>query len=94
MGPRASVHADTGWKRFMNTGEGERVERRLAAIQAANVNGYSRLTGADEEGTLTAERHECVAFSRKPRLPGTDERCRSTEQPSSFQQLARGTRIP
>ena len=29
-----------------------RVERRLAAILAADVAGYSRLTGADEEGTL------------------------------------------
>ena len=26
--------------------------RRLAAILAADVAGYSRLTGADEEGTL------------------------------------------
>jgi adenylate cyclase len=30
----------------------ERVERRLAAILAADVAGYSRLVGADEEGTL------------------------------------------
>jgi TolB-like protein len=29
-----------------------RVERRLAAILAADVTGYSRLIGADEEGTL------------------------------------------
>jgi class 3 adenylate cyclase len=28
--------------------------RRLAAILAADVAGYSRLTGADEEGTLAA----------------------------------------
>ena len=28
-----------------------RVERRLAAILAADVAGYSRLTGMDEEGT-------------------------------------------
>jgi len=27
-------------------------ERRLAAILAAEVAGYSRLMGADEEGTL------------------------------------------
>src|SRR5580700_3866706 len=32
----------------------ERVERRLAAILAADVAGYSRLVGADEEGTLAA----------------------------------------
>lgn len=30
----------------------ERIERRLAAILAADVAGYSRLMGADEEGTL------------------------------------------
>jgi len=29
-------------------------ERRLAAILAADVAGYSRLMGADEVGTLTA----------------------------------------
>lgn len=32
----------------------ERVERRLAAILAADVAGYSRLMGLDEEGTLAA----------------------------------------
>ena len=40
-----------------------RVERRLAAILAADVAGYSRLTGADEEGThaaLKAHRHELI----------------------------------
>jgi TolB-like protein/class 3 adenylate cyclase/Flp pilus assembly protein TadD len=31
-----------------------RVERRLAAIMAADVAGYSRLMGTDEEGTLAA----------------------------------------
>ncbi len=36
-------------------GEG-RVERRLAAILAVDVAGYSRLMGADEEGTLAALR--------------------------------------
>src|ERR1700754_2839497 len=33
---------------------GGRVERRLAAILAADVAGYSRLMGADEVGTLAA----------------------------------------
>src|SRR5215475_13783913 len=33
---------------------GERVERRLAAILAADVVGYGRLVGIDEEGTLAA----------------------------------------
>jgi adenylate cyclase len=28
------------------------IERRLAAILAADVAGYSRLMGADEEGTI------------------------------------------
>ena len=31
---------------------GERVQRRLTAILAADIAGYSRLMGADEEGTL------------------------------------------
>src|SRR5271154_4813899 len=31
-----------------------RAERRLAAILAADIAGYSRLMGADEEGTLAA----------------------------------------
>jgi len=42
---------------------GGRVERRLAAILAVDVVGYSRLMGADEEGTLEhlkALRHELV----------------------------------
>jgi adenylate cyclase len=41
----------------------ERVQRRLAAILAADVAGYSRLMGADEEGTLArlkALRHELL----------------------------------
>ncbi len=33
-----------------------RIERRLAAILAADVAGYSRLIGVDEEGTLMALR--------------------------------------
>jgi hypothetical protein len=35
---------------------GQRVERRLAAILAVDVAGYSRLMGQDEEGTLAALR--------------------------------------
>src|SRR5262252_8466353 len=41
----------------------ERVERKLAAILAADVAGYSRLMGADEEGTLArlkAHRREVI----------------------------------
>ena len=43
------------WAEFQILGAfltGERVERRLAAILAADVEGYSRLMGADEVGTL------------------------------------------
>jgi hypothetical protein len=32
----------------------ERVERRLAAVLAMDVAGYSRLMGIDEEGTLAS----------------------------------------
>jgi hypothetical protein len=45
------------------TGSSERVERKLAAILAADVAGYSRLMGADEEGTLVrlkAHRRELI----------------------------------
>ena len=41
----------------------ERVERRLAAILAADVAGYSRLMGRDEVGTLARlkrHRHELI----------------------------------
>src|SRR6476660_600451 len=41
----------------------QRINRRLAAILAADVVGYSRLMGADEEGTLAAlKRHREAVF--------------------------------
>ena len=40
----------------------ERVERRLTAILAADVAGYSRLMGTDEEGTLTRLRAHRAAL--------------------------------
>src|SRR5215471_18753081 len=43
--------------------DGEPMERRLAAILAADVVGYSRLIGVDEEGTLerlNAHRRELI----------------------------------
>ena len=41
----------------------ERVNRKLAAILAADVVGYSRLMGADEAGTLAAlKRHRETVF--------------------------------
>src|ERR1700760_1342368 len=42
---------------------GEQAERRLAAILAADIAGYSRLVGANEEGTLErlrAHRRELI----------------------------------
>jgi adenylate cyclase len=42
---------------------GERVERRLAAILAADVAGYGRLMGQDDAGTLArfrAHRRELI----------------------------------
>jgi len=43
-----------------------RVERRLAAILAADVAGYSRLMGVDEEGTLAAlKRHRSELIDPK-----------------------------
>src|SRR4051794_26350206 len=44
-----SVSSGPWGQRAMNA---ERINRRLAAILAADVAGYSRLMGADEEGTL------------------------------------------
>jgi adenylate cyclase len=47
----------------MSTKGRERVERRLAAILAADIAGYSRLMGEDEEGTLArlkAHRRELI----------------------------------
>src|SRR5215467_5673139 len=48
---RGAPRASRFWR---STLSGERVERRLAAILAADVAGYSRLMGLDEEGTLAA----------------------------------------
>ena len=45
---------------------GERVERRLAAILAADVADYSRLIGTDEEGTLARlKAHLCELIDPK-----------------------------
>src|SRR5947208_13690659 len=50
-------------RHWEETLSGERVERRLAAILAADVAGYSRLMGEDEVGTLQrlrAHRRELI----------------------------------
>jgi class 3 adenylate cyclase len=53
---RANLAVGSRWAEaaIMNSGQRQRVERRLAAILAADVAGYSRLMGEDEEGTLAA----------------------------------------
>ncbi len=43
----------------------KRVQRRLAAILAADVAGYSRLMGEDEEGTLAALTAHLADFERQ-----------------------------
>jgi hypothetical protein len=48
------------------------VERKLAAILAADVAGYSRLMGMDEEGTherLRAHLRDLVGCNRRSMLP-------------------------
>ncbi len=58
--------------------------RRLAAILAADVAGYSRLMGADEEGTLErlkALRRELVdpkIAEHKGRIPGSGPGTKTT----------------
>jgi hypothetical protein len=46
----------------------DRVDRRLAAIFAGDIAGYSRLMGADEEGTLR-QLKATVRNSSIPRSP-------------------------
>ena len=61
---------------------GERVVRRLAAILAADVVGYSRLMGRDEHGTLArlkahrTERLEPITgAARRPAGQADGRRC-------------------
>jgi hypothetical protein len=77
IGPSDSVavHALMGWAEFTDLGAlltDERVERRLVAVLAADVAGYSRLTGTDEESTLA------LSYQAKPEMSpvGTFETCR------------------
>jgi adenylate cyclase len=48
-----------------------RINRKLAAILAADVVGYSRLMGADEAGTLGALKRHREPFSTQPSPPTT-----------------------
>src|SRR5262249_40528601 len=55
VGPFASKSGNDKFRNLtsrLNVAEGPTKERRLAAILAADVAGYSRLVGADELGTL------------------------------------------
>ena len=49
----------------------ERINRRLAAILAADVVGYSRLMRADEAGTLAAQNGTGKPSSTRQSLPIT-----------------------
>ena len=49
------------------------MERRLAAILAADVVGYSRLMGANEVGTLNALNHRRTEVI-EPRIAGSNGR--------------------
>src|SRR3954465_13968000 len=49
---KLSVNGKVQWLARMSTYKPERADRRLAAILAADVSGYSRLIGEDEEDTL------------------------------------------
>src|SRR5437660_9036403 len=55
----------------------ERVERRLVAILAADVAGYSRMMGEDEEGTLAGLK----AIRRELAEPKTAEHRRNSRIP-------------
>jgi adenylate cyclase len=57
----------------MNVVAYHRKERRLAAILAADVAGYSRLVGADEVGTLARWRMHCDSLV-EPMIRGHDGR--------------------
>jgi len=57
-----------------------RAERRLAAILAADVAGYSRLMGVDEEGTLAALKtiRRELSDPKSPTIAAASSRCAST----------------
>jgi len=51
----------------------ERIKRRLAAILAADVVGYSRLMGEDEAGALAAlKEHQALVID--PKIAANDGR--------------------
>ena len=52
----AAIHMGSLINRHYTATMSERIQRKLAAILAADVVGYSRLMGEDEAGTLAALR--------------------------------------
>jgi hypothetical protein len=59
--------------------------RRLAAILAADVAGYSRLMGADEEGTLERLKALCreLSIGKSPSTGVASSRLRSLRRMTS-----------
>ena len=54
----------------------QEVKRKLAAILSADVKGYSRLMGADEEGTLrTLTAYRETMAETYPRPPRSGSQC-------------------
>ena len=61
----------TDARRDDSRSSGVRVERKLTAILYADVYGYSRLMGGDEEATLaTLTAHRKVIGGSRSRIPG------------------------
>ena len=56
LGPNLRRHYSSLSLPPLNSAMAEETQRRLAAIVAADVVGYSRLVAADELGTLSAMR--------------------------------------
>jgi hypothetical protein len=53
----------------------KRVQRRLAAILAADVAGYSRLVGADETGTPTIPQEDTLVRQLSHSARPTEQSC-------------------
>ncbi len=64
-----------------------RTVRRLAAILAADVVGYSRMMGADEEGTLTALK-TCRGEIFDPKIAGHQGRIFKTTGDGALAEFA------
>jgi hypothetical protein len=79
---------------------GERLERRLAAILAADVVGYSRLMASDVEGTLGGSRPFAPSYwTRCPRREliielSTGRGTGPAQLPASFSEFGPLTGIP